>query len=372
MGRPRVAVVLRYGLDPAVWARRHERGEVVDRTPYAYHLAASAFSLEWSSDRAEGPVARWWRMSVKRVLGFDFVHVWRNRALLKNADAIWTHTEREHLAVALLTLLNPRAYRGASIAQSVWLWDLWPTLSSARRLFFRALVRRHDVELVLSRCNREVSSVAVPGRAVVRLPFGTHFAHPATRESRSGTPTILVIGNDRHRDWDLMLEAARRLPQFDIDVLSLADVVRDLPWPGNVHVRRVDQRRLLYEVYPAATVVVLPLRENQHASGCTVAIEALSAGLPVVASDAGGIDEYLADSGSTLVPLGDVDAFIAAIVDAVHGDRPVDSALPRRRGLSEEDYVARLVSVTRSVLADRPLDPTVDQFVPPAPPVTRR
>lgn len=372
MGGPRVAIVLRHGLDPAAWARRHERGEVVDRTPYAYHLAESAFSLEWSSDRAEGTVARWWRMSCRRLLGFDFVHVWRNRALLRGADAIWTHTEREHLAVAMLKLLNPRAYRGASIAQSVWLWDLWPSISRARRLFFRALLRRHDVELVLSRCNREVSSSAVPGRAVVRLPFGTHFAQPATSEPRPAAPTVLVVGNDRHRDWELIVEVARRLPQLELDVLSLADTVRDLPWPSNVRVRSANQGSLLREVYPSATVVALPLKENRHASGCTVAIEALSAGLPVVATDVGGIDEYLADSGSALVPLGDVDAFAAAVVDAVSLDRAGDIAQPRRRGLSEEDYVARLVSVTWSVLADRPLDPMVDQFAPMTPPMARR
>ena len=99
MDRPRIAVIVRYGLNPNAWEERHRRGEVADRTPYGYHLAESAFDLEWSTDRIEGATARWWRMTAKRVLGFDFIHVWRNRDAIARADAVWTHTEREHLAV---------------------------------------------------------------------------------------------------------------------------------------------------------------------------------------------------------------------------------------------------------------------------------
>lgn len=30
-------------------------------------------------------------------LGFDLVHAWRDRRALNDADAIWAHTEREHI-----------------------------------------------------------------------------------------------------------------------------------------------------------------------------------------------------------------------------------------------------------------------------------
>ena len=78
----RVAVIVRFGLNPQQWAQRYARGEVVDETPYAYHLAEQWFAVDWSKDRREGPVARWWRLSVRHLLGFDFVHVWRNRRII--------------------------------------------------------------------------------------------------------------------------------------------------------------------------------------------------------------------------------------------------------------------------------------------------
>jgi glycosyltransferase involved in cell wall biosynthesis len=364
MGEPRVAVIMRYGLNREAWRRRFEAGEVVDAAPYGYQLADERFALDWSVDHRENVVAGWWRGAVRHALGFDLVHVWRNRRLLQDADAVWTHTEREHLAVAAIKALRPRRYRFRSIAQSVWLWDLWPTLSRPRKALFRRLLRRHDIELVLSRVNRDDSRAAVPGRTVVRVPFGTHLATPRTAGARAVTPRVLVVGNDRHRDWNLMAQVATLLPDVDFDVITRADAVRALPWPANTEVRGVTQTEILTNAYSEASLVAVPLLPNRHASGCTVAIEGISAGLPVVASDTGGIDEYVTGSTSTLVAVGDAEAFAAAIRGHLAADEEPDATVAARRGLSEHDYIDRLVSVTRSLLAGDPLDPAVEQFAP--------
>ncbi|MET0829806.1 MAG: glycosyltransferase [Microbacterium sp.] len=358
-----MAVIVRFGLNPQQWMQRHARGEVVDATPYAYHLAEQWFALDWSQDRAESRAARWWRMSVRHLLGFDFVHVWRNRRIIQEADAVWTHTEREHLAVALLKTLAPRRYRAVSIAQSVWLWDLWPGLSRVRSGLFRRLLRRHDVEVVLSRVNRDASLEAVPGRTVVRVPFGTHFAAPPEADAiPASPPRVLVVGNDRHRDWALLAEVAALVPEADFDIISLSEDARSRPWPANVEVRSAPQAQVLAS-YARSTLVALPLRHNRHASGCTVAIEAISAGIPLIVSDAGGIDEYVADADAALVPVGDA----AAFADAIRGrlTRPTtsaDSAIAADRGLSERDYIARLALLTQATLDGTPIDAAVEAF----------
>jgi glycosyltransferase involved in cell wall biosynthesis len=371
--RRRVGVILGFGFNPELWRARYAKGEVADETPYAYHLASQWFDMEWSQDRDESPLARWWRMSVKHFLGFDFVHVWRNRRLIRSVDAVWTHTEREHLAVALLKLLAPRRYRAVSIAQSVWLWDLWPGLSRGRAALYRMLLRQHALEIVLSRVNRDASREAVPGRTVLRVPFGSRFAQPApVGGSTISPPRVLVVGNDRHRDWDLLLEVAGRVPEVDFDIISLSHEVRERPWPSNVDVRSSPQRRVL-EAYATSSLAALPLRQNRHASGCTVAIEAISAGIPLVVSDTGGIDEYVEGADAALVPVGDAEAFATAIrkrlASGAHGnDGP---ALAVERGLSEEDYVTRLALLTRSVLGSAPIDDVVESFrSPSAPPVS--
>ena len=360
----RIAIVVRFGLNPHQWAQRHARGEVVDETPYAYHLAEEWFSVDWSQDRHEGRAARWWRMSVRHFLGFDFVHVWRNRRIIQNADVVWTHTEREHLAVALLTALSPRRYRAVSIAQSVWLWDLWPGLSKPRAAFFGRLLRRHAVEVVLSRVNRDVSRAAVPGRTVLRVPFGTHFAAAAAPDALPPSPPrVLVVGNDRHRDWGLLAEVTALVPEVDFDIISLSEDVRSRSWPTNVELRSVPQSQVL-AAYAESTIVALPLRVNRHASGCTVAIEAISAGIPLVVSDAGGIDEYVHGADADLVPIGDANAFAAAIRARILAspDGRAPSSTARDRGLSQRDYIARLALLTAAMLEGTRIPSAVEAF----------
>jgi glycosyltransferase involved in cell wall biosynthesis len=370
----RIAIILRFGLNPRQWTQRHARGEVVDETPYAYHLAEQWFSVAWSQDRVETRVARWWRLSVRHFLGFDFVHVWRNRRIIQQADAVWTHTEREHLAVALLKALAPRRYQAVSIAQSVWLWDLWPHLSRLRSTFFRSLLRRHAVEVVLSRVNHDASLEAVPGRTVVRVPFGTHFAAPAAPDALPPSPPrVLVVGNDRHRDWGLLAEVTTLLPEVDFDVISLSEDARARPWPMNVELRSVPQSQVL-AAYGESTLVALPLRENRHASGCTVAIEAISARIPLIVSDAGGIDEYVTGTDADLVPIGDARAFADAIRRRLT-TLPADHAnwsTASERGLSERDYISRLALLTFAALEDRPLPSAVETFAPVPDPLALR
>jgi glycosyltransferase involved in cell wall biosynthesis len=360
--------MLRHGLAPEAWRRRHAAGEVGAETPYGYHHAESAVDLLWSADHPESRLAACWRAAVKHVLGFDLVHIWRNRSLLREADAVWTHTEREHLAVAALQALAPRRYRARSIAQTVWLWDEWASLGAARRRLYAALLGRHEVELVLSRVNLRASRTAVPDRIVHRVPFGTQFARGAMPgEELPQPPRVLVIGNDRHRDWALMAQVAGLLPDAHFDVVSLSDRAGAVPWPANATIRRVSQAELISQTYRDATVVAIPLRANLHASGCTVAIEAISAGVPVVATDVGGIDEYVADASGSLVPAGDADAFAEAVRSHVREHRG-DGGIAAARGLSDEAYVARLVMITQCVLEGRAIDPRVERFeeMPPA------
>jgi hypothetical protein len=134
-----------------------------DLTPYGYDLAGDRFDMVWSVAAPEGRLGRALRVRIANALGFDLVHAWRNRTLLFRADVIWTHTEREHLAVALLQRFRRRSRRVPVLAQSVWLWDAWQTWGAPRRALVGWLLRTHPVEAVHSARNRDVSRRAVPG-----------------------------------------------------------------------------------------------------------------------------------------------------------------------------------------------------------------
>ena len=78
------------------------------------------------------------------------------------------------------------------------------------------------------------------------------------------------------------------------------------------------------------------------------AVEALQAGVPVVASAVGGLPEVLGDAG-ILVPPGDPNALAAGISRALSGDHP-PAALGRAR-VAERFTTDRMVAGSRALYA---------------------
>ena len=362
--KPRVAVHLHAGQDPVVWAERHAQGLTLDLTPYGYERAANEFELVWSRFHPETRIRGALRRRLTNWLGFDLLHAWRNRRLILGSDAVWTHTEREHLAVAAIQLF--RRSRVPVVAQSVWLWDAWASYGALRRRLVAMLLRTHPVELVHSRLNRSDSLAAVPGRRVLLVPFGSASAgrSPSAPGPSRGRPLVLAVGNDRDRDWPLLAEVAATVAEADFRVASSSPAARAQQWPGNVVVGPVVTVHELGELYATATVVTLPLRLNRHASGTTGCVEALAAGARIVATDAGGLDDYLGSAGR-LVAAGDAGAFAAAVRAGLRAEfpsAPVETVAAR--GLTQADYVQRYIAVTAALLGLADWDPAISQFAP--------
>lgn len=364
MRRPRVAVMLHYDQDPVRWRDRHAAGETLDETPYGYDLAQEWCDLEWCRSHPENVFVARLRRRLSAALGYDLVHAWRNRRLLREADVVWTHTEREHLAVAALPGRRPTV-----IAQSVWLWDDWPRTPERRRRRLARLLRRHAVELTLSPENARIAAEAVPGRTVAFVPFGSQVAADSAQPAPDpGSPVVLAPGNDVHRDWPLLREVALALPDVGFRIATARASARALDWPANAEVGPATVAEL-ETLYATCAAVAVPLRPNAHASGITVCIEALGASRPLVASRAGGLEAYL-DGAAALAAPGDAAGFARAVADAVRGDVPASGPdVLRARGLTQLDYVLRLVHVTRAVLG-APWSPAISALAPvPAPDV---
>lgn len=355
----RVAVFLGRDQDAAAWRNRFSRGETMDKTPYGYDRADGLYDIHWSATKPDGWVLAKLRGFLARRLGFDVVHAIQNRRLLRSADVVWTHTEREHLAVASIRRLF--AIKAPVVAQSVWLWDRWQALGARRRLLYTRLLRTSAVEIVHSVANLEVSRQSVPGRTVLLVPFGTA---AVTRESAlpSERPLVLAVGNDIDRDWETLAVALAALPEADARVASSRRAARDAPWPESVTVAPAASRSELEQLYRSASVIVVPLHHNLHASGATACIEALAARRPLVATDAGGLAAYL-DGVATLVPAGDPGMLAQAIRSAVVSEPPAGDPWTDR-GLTQVDYVGRYVLLTEWLLGRRPLSPEISQLRP--------
>lgn len=376
-----VFVHLAHGYDAARWRERWESGELVgvnEPTPYGYGRAEEqGMSLAFSVDGSENALVRLSRLGTRAILGFDLVHAWRNRRAILNADMVWTHTESQFLAIALLFKLTgrKRGERPFLLGQSVWLFDKWRTMSALRRRFFSWLIEEVDILTVHSPRNLELAQALFPEKRCELVLFGINADHkrpPALRPTREGQPfRLLAPGNDRHRDWALAAEALRGLSNAHLTIVSHTAAPGLAAGRDDVTVLRVGSNEELQHLFDTCDAVLVPLKANLHASGSTVLQEAAVNGLPVIATDVGGLSSYFGKDEVLYVPPGDAPAMRHAI-ETLRDDPGLRLRLAgkaqSRMGTSElssVQFVRRHVEITRSLLDVPSLSPrTVAKAMP--------
>lgn len=343
----KVVVHLDWGRNPETWRSRQEAGEVGPGDPYGYGAIADYYNLAYSRDHLEGRLVRFFRQTLKKALGYDFVHAWRNREVLSSGDFVVTHTEHEFLAVLILDLIR-RDNRRRVLCNSIWLWDRWTRMSPVRKWPLLVLLRRALAHTVHSRENLTVALSADTRRPTVRVPFGIHPLGKLPfqdRTERGSAIRILAPGNDRHRDWECLRRAIEKLPDTDVRVRSGRHSAATLRSVG-ASVRRSSNVNEYQQELQWADVVVVPLTPNLHNSGITVALEALGAGRRVVIADCGGLRDYLGDAAFYYVP-GDAQSLAQAIRNS-QAEQQSDAVAARpfslqSRGLTAQDHALRHV-----------------------------
>lgn len=151
---------------------------------------------------------------------------------------------------------------------------------------------------------------AVGARRVVVIP-GAIEPVAAVSPAADG-PTVLAVGAlVAHKGHDVLAEAARRLPGVDIGVAGEGP----LRPPG---LRLLGQREDIPALLAAARVFVMPSRSEGQG---LAALEALSAGVPVVASAVGGLVEVVGEHGILVEP-GDPVALADGLARALRGEHP--------------------------------------------------
>ncbi|MCC8391438.1 glycosyltransferase [Paraburkholderia sp. MMS20-SJTR3] len=359
--RTEVHVHLFYGADPRFYRKGDEIGCL-----YGYHHAESdAFSLSYSQDAQESRPMRLVRRALKAALGFDFIHTWRNRAAMLRADVIWTHTEQEWLAAALMLLLCGRK-AGADaapllLAQSVWLLDKWPSYGIWRSWLYRKLMTRADRLTTLASENAALCRRYF-GRDATPLLYGLN-----TRDFPVARPTqwqphtplrIAAIGNDRDRDWETLIRAFGNDQRYTVKLATRRRIPASLR-ASNVEIALFSGIKKQHELYDWADVIVVPLRPNSHASGITVMLEAAAVGKPMIVTNVGALEDYFPGDEAAYVPpfspqaLRDAaDRFVAAPGEALRQAQAAAAGLLARE-LTTQHYAQQHVRITEEMLRER-------------------
>lgn len=347
--RPNVLVYFDHGRGPAP-----DADVEADRNsfPYGYGFCIDHIRLSASHNPPESGLFRFLRRGLAFALGFDVVHAFHNRRAIEDADVVITHTEHEHLAIAVLKILG-LVGDAKIVGQSIWLWDDWGRLGPLKRVVYRRLLREVVVHTTHSPVNAAFGSERL-GTPVHLVPYGAHvpkgletfeFSEPPA----SGTIDVIAPGSDRHRDWRTLVEAARRDPDLRVTIVSRRLRARLLArrCPERVTARRAVSFEEVQQRMRANAVVAIPLKPNMHVSGLSVLFEGLLAHRPVAMTRTGGAEFYGAEHVDWAVP-GDPDSLIAAI-RAAHARAHDVAALSHgwdsvaERGLTIADYGMRHV-----------------------------
>ena len=129
-------------------------------------------------------------------------------------------------------------------------------------------------------------------------------------------PVVLHVSNDFHRKGlDFLIATAERvraaLPRTKFIVIGKDYGSMEVPRTDAVtFLGRIDDRRVLSDHFRRASVFFLPHRFDRSPH---VLVEAMSAGLPIVTSSQGGPLELVEGGAGVSVPIGDVEAYSAAV-----------------------------------------------------------
>jgi len=316
-----VFVHLSDGFGARSWAERHARGMIPglnDRLAYGYYRAAgNGWSVEYSEDARENACIKFCRLALRRVMGFDLIHAWRNRKGLFAADIVWTHTEIENLAVLLLFRLCRWRRPPKIIANCVWLFDRWSHLSGARRWAYRELLTKADVVTTFSPANMQVARNVLSGVRCEYIRWGATIEDlkEPSKKAMHVPLRIASLGSDMHRDWKTMVSAFGNQERFRVAIASRridGALLRDV---GNLKVVSVATADDVKTLYDWADIVVVSLKPNLHASGITVVLESVILGVPVVCTDTGGLRDYFSSAEICYVPIYAPIALRAAVED---------------------------------------------------------
>jgi glycosyltransferase involved in cell wall biosynthesis len=304
----KVFVHLGHGFGGQSWTQRHGVGSIPglnDRLAYGYYRASgNGWSVEYSEDARENTLTRFCRIALRRVMGFDVIHAWRNRKGLFGADVVWTHTEIENLAVLLLFWLCNWCHQPKVIANCVWLFDRWPNLSWPRRFIYRELLRRADVVTTFSPANIQIAKSVLPDTRCEYIRWGATIEDlkKPLRKPMHSPLRIASLGSDIHRDWKTVITAFGNHERYRVEIGSRRINPKLLLGINNMTVRSIASADDVKALYEWADIVIVSLKPNLHASGITVILESIILGVPVVCTDSGGLRAYFSSSEICYVP----------------------------------------------------------------------
>lgn len=294
------------------WNKRWEEGYSNDPFPYGFNWANSPeVKVEYIGTK-----------NISNKLLYKLYQLFVLPFKLFGADIVWTHYDIDAFLIAFLRkipILN--LFLPKQLSCFIWLIDRSKDFSEKRLQFTRWLIKNIDYIVYLAPTEREyfINTFHFSADKQQFIPFAinTECYEKGEREQVTGIdfPYLLSVGNDVHRDIDLLIEIANEL-EGKIKVVFASnnpEFKEKAKTCSNLYVvtGNLKQIRWLYE---QCLFAILPLKYNEHVSGCTTILEAGAIKKTIIVTEIPGIEAYLQDGVTGLLTReGNLQEFIEKI-----------------------------------------------------------
>jgi glycosyltransferase involved in cell wall biosynthesis len=306
------------------------------------------------------------RIVIRRTgIGWNIGQALRTLPRLRHYDCIFATTDSTGLPLAFLKrcgiLKIPLVVASQGLCNSLDKlgWNRWFglhkwSMEAVDHFVVYGWSEQHDL------CSR----FGVPPDKVSWVPFGVdlHYFSKVMREGQQNNGTILSVGRDRCRDFELLLKVAARLP-FKFRLISSRGRLANLDIPGNVDVRYDLTIKELCHEYAVCRFVILPVTESSYSLATTTLMEALNLRKPVIvtrtraAGDKDGGYGFKNGIHCRFVPVADEKALECAIRELWNDEKMCDRLATAGgeyvQRFTSKDLAKRVAGIFRSVVDAR-------------------
>lgn len=300
------------------WQMRYLKDESNDEFPYGYNRFDNEnYNIKYIriSDKEKKILLN------KKILLKLYLYLIKLPIELMRNDIVWTHYDKDAFFIAILRCI-PGFNRllAKQISCMIWLIDESKSIKGIKKRLITKLLNKIDKIIVLAYTEKKLFKEIynVNESSIEYIRFGINIDNYCKSKSMT-TPIeineneegyILSIGNDRHRDFNLIISVSERLDNEKFIIATKQNIIN---YPHNMKIFSCNLKEIRH-LYNKCLCVVVPLKYNEYVSGCTTALETAAMKKPVIISRVPGIDDYVVDGVTgIIVPIGDESAIENAI-----------------------------------------------------------
>lgn len=328
-----------YNLDN--WRADYLNDDANDTSPYGYdRVNGDSTNVEYVTfNKFEK------KLLFNKYLQYIYLYFIKLPFKLFKYDIIWTHYDKDGLFIAKLKTIPiiGRLYP-KQISCFVWLIDNSREYDYKRKKLISNLLRKIDKIIFLSPTEEEkfIKEFKCNKDRLQYLPFGINIgAYSLDKDDKKPdiikddlTDFILAVGTDIHRDMNLFKRITEILPNYKFVLATANSKYLEDKYNNNTIVLKASLKEIRW-LYKKCRCVIIPLKYNEHVSGCTTILEAAAMHKPIIVSDVPGIREYvLEDKTGLIIPLDDINSLKEAITKLIN-----DQNLAKELGENAFNYI---------------------------------